>query len=360
MSSGNSISHLLPPHFCSGCGLPQTNKRDSPCHVSLKRCARCRNAWYHNAKCQKQHYAAHKPFCKADSAVVACKLPHPFGETSDDESCPFATLPAAVKRQIAEYLNAQEATRLACTCRGLRCVELLDPTQLLESQGDFTGGYTICPRRWQWIPFRYPLSIHTCFVKGKLWQSLQKMEISRIELIGTPSSAGFPYPWEYSKAPPGKDMNPDLKVPFMEEYVPIFSLPTRDPPHLSTTIASFRPNIPEMDYSLWYVVGGSSSGDNWLHVRSLSVRELVYVDREEIDDERVRHANQRRLASHYENDIAYELQNQCVHVYRQESTGVKCFFGFEGNMFTGYDAEEYPLDHGFKPEDKWSTPFSPN
>jgi hypothetical protein len=48
---------------CDGCGKEahRTTSNDS---VPLKRCSRCRQAFYHNASCQKMHYRQHRKACR--------------------------------------------------------------------------------------------------------------------------------------------------------------------------------------------------------------------------------------------------------------------------------------------------------
>jgi MYND finger/SET domain len=49
---------------CDGCGLPPRVQPNGLGAVPLKRCARCRQAAYHDAECQRQHYKIHKSSCR--------------------------------------------------------------------------------------------------------------------------------------------------------------------------------------------------------------------------------------------------------------------------------------------------------
>ena len=47
---------------CSACGLPPLPNQQ------LKQCTRCKNAWYHDTVCQRQHYPQHKEECRLAAA----------------------------------------------------------------------------------------------------------------------------------------------------------------------------------------------------------------------------------------------------------------------------------------------------
>jgi hypothetical protein len=49
---------------CGQCGR-QPNSSTSAGETALVRCGACKSAWYCNARCQKQHWSAHKALCKA-------------------------------------------------------------------------------------------------------------------------------------------------------------------------------------------------------------------------------------------------------------------------------------------------------
>ena len=53
---------------CSACGLPPLP------HQRLKKCTRCKSAWYHDIECQKQHYPEHKAECRRVSAATCFAL----------------------------------------------------------------------------------------------------------------------------------------------------------------------------------------------------------------------------------------------------------------------------------------------
>ena len=50
-------------HACSSPPLRDGN--DQP--IKMLRCSRCKNAWYHNVKCQRNHYKKHKEKCHLDA-----------------------------------------------------------------------------------------------------------------------------------------------------------------------------------------------------------------------------------------------------------------------------------------------------
>ncbi|KAH0003481.1 hypothetical protein KCU78_g13878, partial [Aureobasidium melanogenum] len=51
-----------PADACGNCGAKQAKDGSA-----LKRCARCKNRAYCSVECQKEHYPAHAPKCKADA-----------------------------------------------------------------------------------------------------------------------------------------------------------------------------------------------------------------------------------------------------------------------------------------------------
>ncbi len=50
-------------NVCSACGEPPRPSESGKDVLPLKRCSRCRSAWYHDQTCQKKHYANHKKEC---------------------------------------------------------------------------------------------------------------------------------------------------------------------------------------------------------------------------------------------------------------------------------------------------------
>jgi hypothetical protein len=49
---------------CTACGLPARKQQDGKL-VPLKRCSRCKKAWYHDLECQRAHFPKHKKDCMA-------------------------------------------------------------------------------------------------------------------------------------------------------------------------------------------------------------------------------------------------------------------------------------------------------
>jgi SET and MYND domain-containing protein len=68
--SSYTLSEITPTTYfktmnCYACGLPPILNQ------TLQRCSRCKNAWYHDVECQKQHYSRHKKECQSISAAAA-------------------------------------------------------------------------------------------------------------------------------------------------------------------------------------------------------------------------------------------------------------------------------------------------
>jgi SET domain/MYND finger len=74
---------------CDGCGLPPRLQPDGLSEVPLKRCARCRQAAYHDAECQRQHYKIHKSSCRQSlSTATTARTRYPFViQQRDKEKC---------------------------------------------------------------------------------------------------------------------------------------------------------------------------------------------------------------------------------------------------------------------------------
>mmetsp|Transcript_18903 Transcript_18903/g.21662 ORF Transcript_18903/g.21662 Transcript_18903/m.21662 type:complete len:378 (+) Transcript_18903:38-1171(+) len=211
------------------------------------------------AKEETGHHPQHVQNIKNTTNVLCTKKKDEFSTVH----LTITMLPSSVKRIMVDFLNARESTRLACTCRSLRCVELLDPTPLKETNADFYGGYTICPRRWQWILFQMPLlNIHTAFVKSKSrgvgspkpTLDIVGTDVNHMEKVGL-----FPDCWEYNSYPQG---------------VRVSTKKWKECPK-NVKICQWKPT-PNLDYSIWSICGGGSDEDPILHIRNLEVRELVY------------------------------------------------------------------------------------
>ena len=68
-----SAEHLVNSSICSACGGKPRVSEDGKRIISLKRCTRCQQAWYHDIACQKQHYSTHKDDCRRWSKDLAAK-----------------------------------------------------------------------------------------------------------------------------------------------------------------------------------------------------------------------------------------------------------------------------------------------
>ena len=57
------------PH-CDGCGKPAFRDTESGDIIPLKRCSRCRQVYYHNLTCQKEHFKQHRKHCRRKPFIV--------------------------------------------------------------------------------------------------------------------------------------------------------------------------------------------------------------------------------------------------------------------------------------------------
>lgn len=58
--AGDSTSEVV--KVCSACGLPPRKTKEGNLQP-LKRCSRCKQAWYHDLTCQRKHFPTHKKTC---------------------------------------------------------------------------------------------------------------------------------------------------------------------------------------------------------------------------------------------------------------------------------------------------------
>lgn len=84
------------------------------------------------------------------------------------------------------------------------------------------------------------------------------------------------------------------------------------------------------------------------------LRQFVYIQQDEKDNERTRkELERRRLSNHYQKDATWELDNNGINVYRNGLTGIKALYGNNPNMFTAYfTGDQTRMDYGDKPHYK--------
>ncbi|CAB9505011.1 SET domain [Seminavis robusta] len=91
--------------ICDACGKPGEN---------LLACARCKQAWYHNKKCQVDHFPHHKAKCK--QLVAAMKAQQQATQTPNNPLFEIATVDTPGQQTLAEGVQVIDTEDLGKAC----------------------------------------------------------------------------------------------------------------------------------------------------------------------------------------------------------------------------------------------------